>query len=459
MDPQVVKNHALASRSAVEFLHYAVTEEQCLDRLTLLDESLPGFAGHYEFPLQSWPWFINGQARDMLQTSACRIPALIYRALQAEFAGDTPRFSAFYGLPEILGEIFLQSGMDLSQLIVRVDAVLTSRGLKIMEINTGPNVGGWQVQWIEQQYRKHPKLAPFFASTKTRSTNIPLEYFKQIVRQGLLSLDQQDLPVNVVFVIERDRVAPTLQQLLREVFQDALRELNATGELFFEHDFGQLRFDQTIPFLRGKRLAAIVSYRAKSEVPPPTELYRCFLSRKVYWPDNSFIPVIGDKRSLSIVNKHKDSALFTDEERRLIEAYIPWSAPILHGIVNYQGVSSDLKTLLIERQADFVVKIAHGYAGRDVFVGRFQSAQEWREAVERAFIDGEWLAQEYCESLPFYGQAKERGYAVHDVVWGIFSFGLQYGGSWMRLMPKNTGDGVINSAKGAMETVVYEVDE
>ena len=459
MDPQIVTNHSLSSRTAIAFLDYAVKQGNCLDRLTLLDESLSGYAGHYEFPLQSWPWFISQETRQMLQVSACQIPALVYRAVRAEFAGDASRFASFFSTAEILGEIFLQSGMDLSQLIVRVDAVLTARGLKIMEINTGPNVGGWQVQWIEKQYRKHPKLAPFFESTETRVTNIPLEYMKHMVRQGRACLAQQDAPVNVLFIIEKDGMPPELEQSLAEVFGDALRELDATGELFFEHNFTQLRFERNAVFYRGKRLASLASYSTNDTTPPPTELYRCFLSSAVAWSNNPFIPVIGDKRSLAILGKHKDTALFSDEERRLIEGYIVWSVPVAPGTVRYEGSSIDLKTLLIERQHDFVVKVARGYAGQDVFVGRFQSAQVWQEAVERAFAEGAWLAQEYCESLPFYGQAGEHGYAVHDVVWGVFSFGLQYGGCWLRLMGKNIGDGVINSAKGAMETVVYEVDE
>lgn len=459
MDPQIVANHGLASRTELAFLDYAVTQGNCLERLTLLDSALPGFAGHYEFPLQSWPWFINQASLQMLHASACRIPALIHRAVRAEFAGDVRGCAAFYSLPEILSEIFLQSGMDLKQLIVRVDAMLTADGLKIMEINTGPNVGGWQVQWIEKQYRKHPQLAPFFASVDARTTNIPLEYMQHLVRQGRACLGRQDAPINVVLIIEPVGMRPELAGLLTEVFADALRALGERGALFFEFDFAQLRFERNAAFYRGERLAAVVSYRSTADAAPPTDLYRCFLSGAIAWPDNPFTPIIGDKRSLAILAKHQASALFTDEERGLIARHIAWSVPVTAGKVQFEGVSIELKTLLIERQRDFVVKVARGYAGQDVFVGRFQSAHDWRDAVERAFADGAWLAQQYCESLPFYGQAGERGYALHDVVWGVFSFGLEYGGCWLRLMGKNEGDGVINSAKGAMETVVYEVDE
>jgi hypothetical protein len=460
MDPQIVENHALTSRAAVRFLDYAVAEGKCLDRLNLLDASLPGFAGEYEFPLHSWPWFISEETRQMLQESVCRIPELILRAVRAEFAGDMARFASFYRLPGLLSVIFMESGMDLSQLILRVDAMLTAGGLKIMEMNAGPNVGGWQTQWIEPQYRKHAALAPFLASTGTRLTNIPLEYMKHLVRQGLACVDGPDDPVNVLFIVGVESLPQALELSLRQVFNEALRSLEVMGDIFFEADYSEVRFDsQNATALRGQRIATLASYGLEHITPAPVDLYRSFLSRKVAWLSNPFNSIIGDKRSLAITFGHMDSGLFTDEERRLIESYIPWSALTTNRKVSHEGAETDLETLLIERQRDFVIKPARSFGGAGVVVGRFQTAQSWREAVEQAFLDDRWLVQEYCESLPFYGQAGDRGYAVHDVVWGVFGFGLRYGGCWLRLSPKDGGDGVINSARGAMETVVYEVDE
>jgi hypothetical protein len=211
--------------------------------------------------------------------------------------------------------------------------------------------------------------------------------------------------------------------------------------------------------LRGRHIALVASYGLDHVTPAPVELYRSFLSRKVAWLSNPFNSIIGDKRSLAITFARMNSGLFTDEERALIEQYIPWSALTNYRQVRHEGVEIDLKTLLIERQRDFVIKPARSFGGAGVVVGRFQTAQNWREAVDQAFSDDRWLVQEYCASLPFYGQAGERGYAIHDVVWGIFGFGPRYGGRWLRLSLKDGGDGVINSARGAMETVVYEVNE
>jgi len=459
LNPEIVNNHSLTSLSAVKFLDYCVTQGRCLKRLNLLDDFLPEFLRNYKYPLQSWPWFIVGSMRQTLQESACRVPALIYKAVRAEFAGDAKRFATFYRMPDVLGEIFMQSGMDLSQIMLRVDAVMTSRGLKIMEINAGANIGGWQIQWMDLQYRKQPALAPFFEVTDCRSRNIPLEYMKHLIEQGRARGCDSNGRVNVVLVLDKSILTLDIHETFRLVFEEALRECQVQGEIICEPNFKQINFDHAGAHIRGKRVTSIASYHEDTDIEIPRELYRCFLSGKVYWPGNPFVMVIGDKRSLAIVNDHKDTQLFDDDERSLIETHVPWSAVIARCTVEFDGATTDLESLLLTRREDFVIKAARGSSGKDVYVGRFQSANAWRSIVLRAFSEGAWLAQEYCSSLPFYGQSGEEGYAIHDVIWGVFGFGTRYGGCWLRLMPEGAGDGVINSATGAMEAIVYEVQE
>jgi len=109
-------------------------------------------------------------------------------------------------------------------------------------------------------------------------------------------------------------------------------------------------------------------------------------------------------------------------------------------------------------RASFVIKQANGAKGEDVHVGRHIGAEEWQAVVDVALESGSYVAQEFCDSLPFLGQGSDAGACEMDFIWGIFAFGRHYGGSWIRMMPRNAGgDGVINSARGAQETIVYEV--
>lgn len=456
MDPVIIANHRIASESAVRFLRYSVAEGHCLKKLDLLDDSLPGFLRHYPYPLHSWPWFIAQDLRDTLAQSVARIPELIYRAVRLEFGRDRRRFAAFYDISEVLAEIFLDSGMDMSQLMLRIDAMMTASGLKIMELNAGPDIGGWQIHWMDALYRKNEALKAFFATNACASRNIPLQYMKYLVRMA--RNHHPDGVANVAIVAGKRHAISELDITFQGVFRAALQECDADGELFFESNLARMEFEPDTVRLDGKVLGAIATYRFGTDITPPIDLYRAFFRGRIYWPDNPFVSIIGDKRSLAIVNGHKHSDIFTDEERRLIEAFVPWGAMPGSKEVELGRTGLSLEVLL-KRQHDLVIKAARGAQGNDVFVGRYQSAESWRDMAARALSEPMWLVQEYCDSLPFYGQAGEEGYSIHDVIWGVFGFGGEYGGCWLRLSRKGEGDGVINSAKGAQEAIVYEVVE
>ncbi|WP_394538551.1 hypothetical protein PRJ39_23225 [Lysobacter enzymogenes] len=459
MNPEIIRNHALTSKTAVRFLDHSVTQGRCLDQLELLDETLPAFLRDYPYPLNSWPWFVGSEMQQTLRDCVCRVPELVYRAIRAEFANDRQGLAAFYRIPPMLADIFMESGVDMRQLMLRVDAMLTSRGLKILEINTGPDIGGWQIQWLDRQYRKQAALASFFETVDCHSRNIPKEYMKHLIVQGKSYPAAANGRVNILIVVGKESFELGMSAPLVPLFREALDECGVDGEILIERDLANVRFDRSGVHAHGRRICTVVPFHRGSSFELPLELYRASLGGTVYWPGNPLVPVIGDKRSLAIAQKHKDSKLFNDEERDLIERFVPWSVPVAQQTVRFDGVDSDLRELLLARREDFVVKAAQGSSGTDVYVGKFQTDPGWREVVGRAFSEGTWLAQEYCASLPFYGQSGPGGYAVHDVIWGLFGFGGGYGGCWLRLMLKDKGNGVINSAMGATETIVYEVSE
>ena len=68
------------------------------------------------------------------------------------------------------------------------------------------------------------------------------------------------------------------------------------------------------------------------------------------------------------------------------------------------------------------------------------------------------LLQEYVTSRPYLFQCGDRGWARHQAVWGTFSFGGTYGGGFLRLLPLDRGPEIINSARGATEGLIFEVE-
>jgi len=98
-----------------------------------------------------------------------------------------------------------------------------------------------------------------------------------------------------------------------------------------------------------------------------------------------------------------------------------------------------------------------GYQGEEVILGRNCSAEEWQAAFETAFEDGEWLVQEFLTALSFLGMGPDGEIAPHLLIWGFFSFGEKFSGGFIRAQKQASGSGVVNSASGAIESIMLFV--
>jgi hypothetical protein len=108
-----------------------------------------------------------------------------------------------------------------------------------------------------------------------------------------------------------------------------------------------------------------------------------------------------------------------------------------------------------------VIKKARAGRGSAVHLGAATPEALWRERVERALAEGDWIVQEQVEPLPSIHQLGERGSGPHDVVWGLFVLGERYGGGFLSLAPREARTqregGVINVMRGATVGVIFEV--
>lgn len=455
MEKEIIDNHSGISATSVDFLDYAVRQGGCLGKLNLLDDDLPPMLRHYEYRLHSWPWFVSPGTVHMLKDCVEKIPRLIVRAIQLEFAKDVQRFCNFYGagVGDVIAESVLGGMLDTRFVSQRTDAILTDRGLKIVELNLGFRIGGWQIQWMDPQYRKQSQLKAFIENLNCRSRDIPYGYMSYLIR----SMREKNLLVdgraNVVFVIDDAFLSMDGPRMIGTVYEQALRDHGCEGSIHFKTDLSELTFNEDGVSIEGERLGAVVS----SHESPPVQLYRACLSNQIVWSDNPAEWVLADKRSLALLYKRRKDPSFTEEERQIIEVFLPWATPLCPGQVEFDGRMEDLASLLFRLKDRFVIKVARGGKGDDVYVGKHQNIHDWMRLVLRGMAEGDWLVQEFCRSLPFYGQSGDSGYGIFDVVWGIYGFGDEYSGSWLRLMERDAGNGVINSDKGAEESIVYEV--
>lgn len=458
MKPEIIKNHAQLSAVAEEFAYFAQANKQFLEPISLTNADIPKMLQHYEYPLNSWPCFINGETKQILDECVTEVPKLIYKALKLEFNQQPKRLAEFFNIPEILASLFLDGKIDMVESAQRIDAIWTESGLKVMEVNVGSTIGGWQIQWVEQLYRNQEGLSSFFNKYECFSRNIPHLYFDFLVKK-VQSLANFSGEVDILLVTDKVFYENELEDTLKVFFDSALEKYGLRGNLYVENSYQDVTFQLNSVYFKGKKLGAITStHYLDGNIKVPQELYRAYLANQVFWPDNPYCMIIGDKRSLSILYQYIEHSNFTPDEQRCIKKYLPWTTVISDKQVEYKGRQYNLIELLVNNKDEFVIKIGQGLKGDDVYVGKFQTNQAWQKIVQNAIADNSsWLVQSFCESLKYYGYG-DKAFSLYDVVWGIFGFGRDYGGCWLRLMGEECEDGVINSARGAQETIVFEVE-
>lgn len=452
-------NNFRLSAEYARFLEFAIDQGRCLTPFSLLDDDLPPMVRHYEFGLNSWPVFVSPAFVEDLTRCAVSIPLLLPKLIRAAFDSDPERIAAFYDVTVERAALVLDlmERTDVTaSLITRSDTVLTEQGLKTLEINFG-RIGGWQIQFLDRQYRKQAPLQEFIGSLDRCESRDILREFYLHMSEACDRLDRDpEAPMvwmfvfpDVFFRVAGDR---TIIAMLEGFAAEDGRDL----QVIFDRDMSATAVTDGVMTYAGRRVDMLLVGPRSVIVPP--EVMEPYRASRLVWLGNPVVDLFDDKRNLALLYAYRDHPVFSEEERDAIRRFVPWSAVVTPSEVEYEGDRHDLRTLLLSRRDSFVVKFGRGARGEDVVVGRFAEHDAWVRMVDTALASERYVVQEYCESLMFRAQGGVDGACDVDFVWGIFAYGRTYGGVWIRMMRHEAGrDGVINSARGAQETIVYEV--
>jgi hypothetical protein len=451
-------NHFRVSEEWARFLTYAGFEGGYLQQAQLLQDDLNSIVRNYQYALNTWPIFISPETRSDFAECAVQIPLLVPRIMRAVFALDADAIALYYDVSIEFAEAIAKHLPDYdipAHLITRTDAILTADGVRSLEINSGSNTGGWQIQLLDGQYRKQNFVREFIQSMeRCESHNTLLELYRHLVASCRARFPGRSC-FTWVLVVEDAMIRDGHDAGLRQVLLHFATNDGLDLDLVFVKDMADMQVNDGYLWLGERCVNVLMLGRFAVQLPP--NLFGVALQDNLVWPDNPFCGLLNDKRNMALLYQHRDCDEFSAAEQALIERYIPWSAPTSQERVVFEGSEWALGELLLVRQSDFVLKPARGARGDDVFVGCRVERDTWIRAVTVALESGRFVAQIFCKAIPFYAHHELKGCCIMDFVWGIFSFGHNYGGAWVRMMPTmDNKEGVVNSARGAQESIVYE---
>ncbi len=454
----VKTNHLHLSRTAAELLEFIRKNPVYFDRGELSEVEVPAFMTGYDYPIQAWPTFVGGATLADLKRATMELPDLGFSIFERIFENDPVRICDYYQLHSpMVTSLYLLGPDTIPSAMVRTDMICNAKGFRCLEINMSSLLGGWHIPYYERALRQTKLLQHFQeeAGIEFVSINPIATLFTHMVedtlKRGLGKEGRLDIAVITPGLEDEDT-----RSFFKKLYASVLREMDIglEGEVeirlyedgFHERD-GRL-------FCGDQQVHAILVYNADE---PPRVITRLMRNGKVSVYNNAVTDLLGDKRNLALLSQNQDSRIFSARERDLIRNCIPWSRELKPGKTEYEGEVVRLPDFLLSHRERFVIKKGESLGGADVYIGKFLGATYWERRVREAMEMGGWMVQEFEESSAYLYQRGESGCCVQDVIWGMYKFGDRYGGGFLRMMPKDEGDGVINAARGAEEGLIFEV--
>lgn len=410
------------------------------------------------YPMNAWPYFVDAEMAREMADAVVGVMRMIRLIPERIFAGDGAAVGTYFGYNDLnyAKEVF-SSPNRMETVLARPDFLLTQEGFKCLETNVSPNIGGALTRAWRDAYLALPFLQDFLERHGLRLRyNDTLSQYCQLLLDLADSLDLFDqegrLTVGLLMSLEnpnRHLAASSFETLIAEHLKSIGRELEVSYCLIDHLEDLVIQDDRV--WHQGRRIGVLLEYHRHITPLPILEVSKrggvqLFNGPSYYMMTN--------KRALSLLSQHAQSDAFSAEERRTIERYIPWSRDIVEGKVQFRGEQEDLVPLLLRKQEWFVLKSGMGLRGAEVMVGRQTSPDVWAQSVATAVASGQWLAQEYLVTEPVLGMTEDGTMAAHELVWGLFSLGERFSGGFLRGAASGNLRGVINSANGAVESLI-----
>lgn len=467
---EIYSAHRELSKCSAAFLEYVSQNPACLDRSNFKTLLSADWFDYVKF--QPWPTFISKRTKDMMEMAAVKVYELVTSIPERLFEYDAHEIMQYYGLPENSVKWMLRgtgSGA-VRDMLSRGDFIFSpTAGLKCVEFNMVSNIGGgWQTDAIESLYFNTPVISKFleeykFKVSRTNFFDRLLEYVIDKAAARFSPGNHGEINMAIVFpkYVKSQGGLEELERQVKEMYKQKLRKKSndLRGELTFS-DFFRLKVvdHRIISNVPGeKKQIHILVEKCNGMVP--MEVTDAVETGNVLLFNGPISGIMSSKFNLALLSEHENSKVFSSEEQEAIKKYIPWTRKVFAGNTTYDTKNINLEDFILSNRERLLLKPSEGIGGYGVCPGCSTSPNLWKQQVEKALKEKNWVVQEYIPSYSYLYQNGENGCAEHHVVWGIFVFGSQRAGGYIRLLPVRDHKGVINASQGAQACILMEVEE
>lgn len=334
------------------------------------------------------PHLLERAGWERLRGAGVRLLELSARVARSAFDGDVRRLCAWLGTPEReLPWVLLDPGPP-DVLWSRLDAFVTPAGPRFIEINSDAPAGFGYGDRMARVFEELPLFRRFAEQVRVsylpsggRLVESVLRSWKERGSGGMprvAVVDWADVRTRADQEILREeferRGVPCVLHDPRELLVKGGRLIGPFGPIDVVYRRGLLselveREDDLRPFLEAYRDGCALFVNS----------FRCRLSE--------------DKAFFALLDDEQFAPLLSAEEHAFVRASVPWTRRLEERRTAKDGRVVELVPYVLEHRDSLVLKPAHGYGGRSVFVGDETPAAEWASVVA-AGLGQAWVVQE-----------------------------------------------------------------
>lgn len=337
------------------------------------------------------PFFLSEDDESRIRAASETLAAVGERVVQAALA-STELFDQL-GVTEAEARLVgIDPGYATASTASRLDAFLLPDGLHFAEYNAESPAGLGYTQRLAELFDELPVMRRFreIASVRFHRT---IDALLDALIASYREWGGRASPPVTAIVDWREVPTWTEFELLRDAFV-------AAGVPTIVCDPRELTFDGQALAAQGQRIDLVYRRVLVSDIVQRADecaaLIRAYEARAVCVANTLRCKLAHKKAFFAVLTDPRNASLFSESERAVIRAHVPWTRVLSETVTEKDGRRADLLELARRERDRLVLKPNDEYGGKGVLLGWETGDAEWSGALDAALRDpaGTWIVQE-----------------------------------------------------------------
>jgi Circularly permuted ATP-grasp type 2 len=352
------------------------------------------------------PFFLTAAEEARMRIAAESVAAFGERVTRA--ALGSPELFEQLGVTEAEARLVrLEPGYDRASTSSRLDAFLLPDSLHFAEYNAESPAGTAYTQRLCELFASLEVMGRFRQGRDVRF-NATMAPLLEALLASYREWGGTANPPSIAIVDWRNVPTWTEFEILRDVFEDL-------GAPTLVCDPRDLSFSNGVLTADGRRIDLVYRRVLMNDIiARPDEcaaLVDAYASRAVCVANTFRCKLAHKKAFFAVLTDERNASLFSDAERAIVRAHVPWTRVLSDVAAIRNGRRSGLLQIAEEDRDNLVLKPNDEYGGTGVMLGWEMTPGAWRTALDRAIADppGTWVVQERIpvrrETFPQFDEA------------------------------------------------------